>query len=300
MDIVTHGMMGVALAGPLMHTHPAEAGGFILGSALPDLDSLSRCFGKRAFLLWHQSWTHAFPIIAIVGICAFIATRALLPEASPAVIGLSLGAALHSLLDLTNTFGVRALAPWLRRRFCWEWMFFIDLGFVLLTVPATISAVIAILHPNLVANQIAIAYAVSVAAYVGARAILRHKANKPSLPNLVSIIPSALLPWEYFLCCRDQDHVRHYNRNLLSGKQSLISEQPIYDSLIRDRLEEIPEFRAMAVLSPAYHVVSFERGADSIRVRCRDLRIVNFNTTFGMLDVEFSPELKLISANLHV
>ena len=61
MDIVTHTMMGAIAASTIAEDQPAAAAAFVLGSVLPDLDALSRCFGKRAFLRFHQSQSHGLP-----------------------------------------------------------------------------------------------------------------------------------------------------------------------------------------------------------------------------------------------
>jgi hypothetical protein len=88
----------------------------------PDLDVLSRLFGKRAFLAAHQTWSHALPLIAAAGAAAY-----LLLDHRPAVpLALVAGMSLHALLDWTNTYGITLWLPFTRRRFCAEWVFFID------------------------------------------------------------------------------------------------------------------------------------------------------------------------------
>jgi membrane-bound metal-dependent hydrolase YbcI (DUF457 family) len=300
MDIVTHGMMGIALAGPVLATHPAGAAGFMLGSLLPDLDSFSRCFGKRAFLQWHQGITHSFPVIAAAGVSFYLASWSVAPEIVEAGGGLCLGAALHAFLDLTNTYGVRALAPFSARRFCWEWLFFIDSVVILLTVPAAIFAAMTLGTLNPIGQQVAYGYAGCLLAYLAARGVLRRIARMRCPKNVVSMIPSALWPWEYFVCSRDGDMARIAKLNALTGRQPQIAAHPIYDSQIRSKLESIPEFQAMSALSPAYHVVEFEPTPETTRIRCRDLRIVNFNTSFGMLDIVLGSDSKPISIQLHV
>jgi len=58
-DIVTHAMMGLVAASPFAGERPEAAAAFAAGSVLPDLDALSRVFGKRAFLACHQTWSLA-------------------------------------------------------------------------------------------------------------------------------------------------------------------------------------------------------------------------------------------------
>ena len=135
MDIVTHALMGAVIAGPALATAPLTASCFIMGSVLPDLDAFSRCFGKQAFLRWHQTYTHGVPVIALAGIVTWM----LIPRwtGEPlAALALAAGMALHVGLDLSNTYGTAALSPLSARRWCMEWVFFVDGAVVVLSVVA--------------------------------------------------------------------------------------------------------------------------------------------------------------------
>jgi membrane-bound metal-dependent hydrolase YbcI (DUF457 family) len=305
MDIVTHGMMGVALAGPLLGTHPAGAAGFILGSVAPDLDAFSRCFGKRAFLRCHQGMTHSLPVIAAVAASGYAAAHRLEPEGAGFFIGAGLGAALHLLFDLTNTYGVHALWPFSYRRFCWEWIFFIDAGILLLTAPAALIAVATLGRADPSGRIVSIVYGAALAAYVAVRAGFRRLAAKRLAPGVVSMIPAALWPWEFFICSRpeeadDRPFVRISKINALTGRQISLAELPIYDALVRSQLERLPEFAAMVELTPAYHIVRCEQDGELVRVACRDLRTVNFNTNFGALHVVLNSRQDVLSTTWHV
>ena len=59
MDTITHAIMGAIVASPMVAERPIESATFVLGSVVPDLDALSRVFGKHAFLESHQTWSHA-------------------------------------------------------------------------------------------------------------------------------------------------------------------------------------------------------------------------------------------------
>ncbi len=132
MDIVTHGMMGVVAASPFMAERPVASALFMLGSVLPDLDAFSRLFGKRAFLQAHQTYSHALPVIAFL---AFIVSLSRI-DGMIGGVALALGMIFHSLLDVTNTYGIRLFAPFSSRRYCAEWVFFIDAIVLAATIPA--------------------------------------------------------------------------------------------------------------------------------------------------------------------
>ncbi len=55
MDVVTHALIGLIGASPFAVSHPVAASCFALGAVAPDLDALSRLFGKRAFMRAHQT-----------------------------------------------------------------------------------------------------------------------------------------------------------------------------------------------------------------------------------------------------
>jgi inner membrane protein len=106
MDIVTHAGIGLVAASPFLAERPELAVGIVAGSVLPDLDALRRLRDKTAFLRAHQTWSHALPVqLTFSAGAAFIA--ALLGWRSIEVgMGLVAGFLGHSLLDLTNTYGV--------------------------------------------------------------------------------------------------------------------------------------------------------------------------------------------------
>ncbi len=126
MDVVTHAMSGLVLAAPIAPHAPVTASAFLLGTVLPDLDALSRLFGRTAFLRWHQTWTHSLPAALAAGLLAwgvFAASGLAEAWAAPALVA---GLLLHVLLDLTNTYGLTPLAPFSRRRTSLNWVFFVD------------------------------------------------------------------------------------------------------------------------------------------------------------------------------
>jgi membrane-bound metal-dependent hydrolase YbcI (DUF457 family) len=274
MDIVTHGMMGVVLASPWAATRPEAAAAFMFGSVLPDLDALSRVFGKRAFLRAHQTWSHAVPVVAALG--AAVAALGL-PWAG---LGLALGMLFHGLLDATNTYGITLLAPFSRRRFCAEWVFFIDASVVLLTIPALAAVLRAWPEPG---GMVPTAYAALLALYWTSKALLRRRAARRGPSKPLALLPSALVPWAYFGCAREGDVLRVWRVNAFTGALAGERRVPILDGPYLASLDRVPEWRLMRELSPAYHVVEAVEEPDGVRLLCKDLRTRNFGARFGEL-----------------
>ncbi|MHC4731796.1 MAG: metal-dependent hydrolase, partial [Planctomycetota bacterium] len=269
---VTHAMSGFVLASPFVTTQPVAASTFMCASVAPDLDVLSRLCGKRAFLKAHQTWSHALPLIALAGGALHLLTD--LPPTVPAA--LVAGMALHALLDWTNTYGITLWAPFRQRRVCAEWVFFVD-AFVLL-LSATATALVALTWPA--AAWPAVVYGALLVAYICLKGWLRRRALGRCPPGTLALLPSALYPWRWFGCRREGGRVHLFQ---VDGR---IREERTVHVLPADAVREVPEFRIMRELSPAYHVV--ERDGD--RIVCRDLRTRHFGARFGTLQVRLEPD----------
>jgi len=299
MDILTHAGMGIIMAAPFAVTNPELALGLVFGSVAPDLDTFSRVFGKRAFLAWHQTYSHALPLILFFAILM-----------SPLVtgwfsrdicLGFAVGAVGHSLLDYSNTLGVTLLAPFSRHRFKLDWVFFIDLPVILATaITAVIVLRIAVSTSALDFRAPSIAYGIFVIVYWAIKGRLHSLAASLAPAHTVSLIPSAAIPWIFLGFVRAEDEGCTFRLNLRTGKGERLATVSILDDEYASTLESLPEFRAMRSLSPCYHVAERKSSEAETELLCRDLRIRNFNTTFGDLRVWLSPSGKLNRYQFHV
>lgn len=301
MDIVTHALMGVAVAGPCLITAPAASAGFILGSVLPDLDAFSRIFGKKCFLTWHQTFTHSLGAMLTVAIAGFICL-AIQSEIAYAFFGISGGMLFHSLLDYTNTFGVKLGFPFSQRRICLEWIFFIDAGTIVLT--ALMLAALAWSFTTVSGPSIwqTVVYLVLLMSYFAWKGWLRKRAIQKIGLQLESLIPSAFLPWQLMGYRRlDPSLAQLINFSALTG--TVIKEEniAILDEQWQATLASSTYFQTMCQLSIGYHVVSDDLKDDGTHViRCRDLRTRNFGTAFGDLEITVTPTGEIVSQNLNV
>jgi membrane-bound metal-dependent hydrolase YbcI (DUF457 family) len=205
-DIVTHGMMGVVLAAPLASLQPEAAAAFMVGSALPDADVLSRLFGRRAFLRCHQTYTHSLPMIACLSAVVHLALYGFKPGG--AALGLGLGMALHGLLDWTNTYGIRLWAPFTRNRIRGEWAFFIDLPVLLACVAGLALALKEAGQGRLPGPGLSLGFACFLAVYMAVRFGLRRRALARAPAGTAGLVPTALLPWRFLGAARREGRVR--------------------------------------------------------------------------------------------
>ena len=299
MDIVTHAGIGLIAATPVLNSRPELALGLVAGSVIPDLDAVSRVFGKRAFLRAHQTWSHALPMQAAVSVMAGFVASWCGADGFSFAAGLFTGLAIHALLDFSNTLGVTLLAPFSRKRFCLEWVFFIDAFVLMLTFGAT-GFSLWLYHRN---GEVPVRYAgiffAAMAIYFGAKGILRHRAGTLA-PDAVTLVPSALWPWRFFGVANRGDCIRLFKINAITGRRKNQAQQEFFDATYAGLLASVPEFVLMRDLSPAYHVVSVNKTNVGKVVVCRDLRTRNFGTTFGDLEVLLDKNNDVLRTKFHV
>jgi len=298
-DILTHAGIGLIAAAPLVGSRPELALGFVAGSVLPDLDALCRVFGKRAYLRAHQTWSHALPVQVVFSALAGLAMHACGGDGLALGLGLLAGLVVHTLLDFSNTLGVALLAPFSRRRFCLEWVFFID-AFVGLLTFGIAACTLWLFYRN---GDVPMAYAETffgvMTLYVGAKGILRRRAGM-LVSEAITLMPSALWPWRFFGVIKAGNSVQRFGFNAINGRRETLATHDVLDATHAGLLAGVPEFVLMRELSPAYHVVGVEKTDAGELVACRDLRTRNFQTTFGDLEVLLDGDKRVIGTTFHV
>jgi membrane-bound metal-dependent hydrolase YbcI (DUF457 family) len=300
MDIVTHAAVGLIVASPWLDTRPELAAGLVFCSVLPDLDALSRIFGKRAFLQAHQTVTHSLPGIAVAALGAGFIAQWLGGEAWASALGLAIGMLLHVGMDLSNTFGVAWPAPLNWRRQAFEWVFFVDATMLVLCALTGLWIFLRDrfgLTPSILPT---ISFLVATGAYWLVKVWLRRRAWTRLPMTTVSLVPSAMVPWRFFGAVREGNQVRLMKVDAWSGSAIRLTEVPVFDSEYQGVLNQLLEFRTLRALSPAYHVVGVEADERGRVIRCRDLRTRNFQTSFGDLTVRLDFQGNILSHELRV
>ncbi len=302
MDIVTHAMMGIVGASPALATYPLGAMAFAMGSVVPDLDALSRLFGKNAFMTWHQTYSHALPVIgAITLIVAAMCWYFNMPIIEIS-IGFGLGMAAHSLLDVSNTYGIKLFAPFSNRRLSSEWVFFIDLP-VILTTSLMLGLVVWQFQVDLdswILFSTGISFWVFIVIYWGLKGILKARALQ-TCPENTFLIPCAFLPWRFLGCHQiEENQVELFTVNAILRSKYSPDSIPVQSAAYKILLEQSPEFVTMRNLSPMFHVVEVQDSNDGKTVKCRDLRTRNFNTRFGDLNIDLGFNNEIINTEWHV
>jgi membrane-bound metal-dependent hydrolase YbcI (DUF457 family) len=292
MDILTHAAIGLIGASPFLATRPGLAAGFVAGSVLPDLDAFCRLVDRQTFMRTHQTWSHALPVQVALSIAAGGAAALFGLNGVELGVGLLAGMVIHSLLDVTNTYGVAWLLPFSRRRFCVEWLFFID-AVVLAAITVALTVVIPRwIHQEDVPAWYAGSFFAFLAAYVLTKGALRRRAGM-FCPGSKSLVPSALVPWRFYGTKREQLDILRFRVSAFTGVQTQVARVRLLDDSFAGLLETLPEFRLMRGVSSEYHVISAPADGQGTCLLCRDMRMRNFGTRFGDLEV-------WLDANRHV
>ena len=116
----------------------------------------------------------------------------------------------------------------------------------------------------------------------------------------MTLIPSALKPWQFFGVIESGNSVEFFQINAIIGNRQTLTRQKVLDGDYAGLLSNVPCFRLMCELSPAYHVVSAKMTEAGELIMCRDLRTRNFGTTFGDLEILLDANRKIVRTTFHV
>ena len=132
MDNLTHTLTGIAIsqAGFNRKTRYATLA-LVIGSNLPDIDSVSGFWGSIAYLEHHRGITHSIIGVAVLGVALaggiyFLGKRARPKATGPPLNGRWLlvaccvATASHLLFDFTNSYGVRPFLPFSGHWYAWS------------------------------------------------------------------------------------------------------------------------------------------------------------------------------------
>lgn len=134
MDNVTHTLFGVTLARtPLGRAGRGATAALVIASNAPDIDVVSLARGTSSYMHWHRGPTHGPLGVVVLGLVS--ATIARLWErrsegraSFPMLAAIAMvGVALHILMDLPTSYGIRLLSPFDWHWYAFDWMPIIDI-----------------------------------------------------------------------------------------------------------------------------------------------------------------------------
>jgi FAD/FMN-containing dehydrogenase/membrane-bound metal-dependent hydrolase YbcI (DUF457 family) len=236
-DPITHTLCGVALGNALFRRRAGSAAVPILAIAsnLPDLDTVVHLTGDPTAVLMRRTIGHSVFLLPVWSAAlAWLLGRRYRHLRFPVLFGMVLlGATVHDVFDLINSFGVVLLWPFSRARPELAIVFIIDFVLTgLLVLPLALAAVRR-LRPHLVtlSRGALVAVAVYLACCAGNRALAsgildaQARADGPdSPPDFTYVFPEPLGPHRWRGVVRRDGAYRVYLVRSLSGTATLRDE----------------------------------------------------------------------------
>ncbi len=274
-DIVHHGIIG--LGGALVAQHfglPEAAGGFLIGSVLPDIDVAFMAFGKSRFLRLHQSVTHSIFVIPLLSSAiAALLTYTLSADFTLVFLGCLLGTLGHVALDAANSFGVQALWP-LPGRFALDLCFFIDLPLF-----AASSLALAGVLTGLSVVPLIVGWLIFLAGYFTFKRFWLRKVQTETMADVA--IPSGVWPLTYFLT---RETKYGFDIGSCRGFARVATWQPLevgVPSGVLQTLRTSPVYRDLEQALRLFRPVTIERLENGWRVTSRCVAVRNFGNRYG-------------------
>lgn len=273
-DIVHHGIIGVAGAGLAASMGQNEiAIGFMVGSLLPDLDVLFIALGKSRFLKLHQGVTHS-----VVGVPLLAAVMAWLLHICsgapyvPLLGGVIVGMALHVVLDVMNTFGVRLFWP-SARKLSLDAFFFVD-------IPVLAASCITAAATWMEAGAVSVvAWSVFVMSYAASRIWWKRRMMRRH--GLTTAVPSGAWPLTWFVTKKTETGIAF---GTVSGFWQTVvwnGETPQAAGPLLDALRNGPVYADLERSLKLFVPVSIEHDGDRTIVTSKCVAVPNFGNRYG-------------------
>ena len=302
MDNLTHTLVGVALSRCYFKRRMVYATiAMIIAANAPDLDLLWSGFNNIRYLAWHRGITHsllAWPVwaVLIALIVRWVAKRRKQPVPGWGIamaLGL-VGVGSHILLDWTNAYGIRLLAPvwpvWYAANLepiidPWVWAVLL----ACLGVPMVLNLVSREVGGRGSAHRVSAAVALLlVVGWWGVRWIFQQRAeevlNEPlalyqgQAPQLTGVLPSTISPLTWYGVADFPDHYLLTYVDAASGHIDYTEPQQIYmkpqATPALKRAEQTAAGQTFLAFA-RYPLAEIFQGEHGVRVFLTDLRFVH-------------------------
>jgi membrane-bound metal-dependent hydrolase YbcI (DUF457 family) len=286
MDIVHHAAIGgVGMLALQATGHDVAGLAFVAGSVIADLDVVFIALGKRFYLRHHQGISHSLLLAPLYAMAVAALLSPALGWTWTALVAALAGLWLHSVLDLSNTFGMAPLAPLSKRRWSLDAVFFIDAATWVLTLAA-----LAALYTWKEAWIGALYFAV-LSAYLGLR-LWQHKRVIDRLGCLFAI-PSSWHVFEYYVYSENGVY-RTSRYNAVTGCERDVAEIPRPDPHIQSLATRSQVYRDMQHIARALRLTEVHSDKSGTTVVARDLAVRNFGGRFARTELRFDSEGNLV------
>lgn len=294
MDNLTHTLVGVMLSrAGLNRISPRATPLLILAANAPDIDAVAWAWSQERYLNYHRGFTHGFPLLLLVAllpvlIIGLLYRREFRP--GPMLLASAIGVSSHVLLDWTNIYGTRLLAPISPRWYALDITSVVDLWIWLVLLACFLWPLLARLVSSEIGARPSSGRGTAVLAlcfllvYNGARYVLHQRAvdtldarlHAGQTPRRVAAFPTIANPFAWYGLAEVENAYVLYRLNLL-GDFDPAGGRVLYQSQANEVLSAarvMPAFRTFLDFSrfPLWRVVSLPEPEGGQQAECVDLR----------------------------
>ena len=275
MDILHHSVIGLIGVNVALDLDCAMIGYFfLLGSILPDLDAFLVVLNKRLYLKNHQGFSHSLLLAPVYAFILVFVFTFWIDFLWMNYMGLLLGIFVHSILDYSNTYGIKLFYPLSNKRFSLDAIFFIDTFLILLTLSMYIY------HYNISI------YLGLFLLYIGAKIVMQRYIKQKL--NASFVIPSAFNPFEFFIYIYDKKRIEIFRYTLFSDKKRDYKKIENQDEIFYYLTQKSSLFKDIQKISKALHIVKVSKSNQKIIIEAKDLAVRNFGMKFATTTLEFN------------
>lgn len=275
MEPITHAVVGMVLG--CLGPEPVTVNNGILvastlGAVAPDIDIISRFWGEFSYLKQHRGFSHSLPGLGLIAVILGLLLNLLYPQYGFTTLFLwaFYGALSHSLLDLLNSYGVKILWPFSRKRWAANLLMLFDpVLFILCVVLLRLEA-----HPLYGWIMVMV-----LSTYLFVRFLMRNWAHKLVSFQMLKRYPEAkitILPskynffrWDFIVLTKTKQIVG--NVDLLRRKFRIARRLHCMTGEIIKAINATLLGRVFYDFTPFYHI-EYQKTDDKIVGRFIDLR----------------------------
>lgn len=303
MDPITHGIIGMGLSAlssePTSLTNPITIG-CVLGAIAPDVDVVTKYKGDYEYLKHHRGISHSIPGLGIISLVISLGLSLVFREYSffSIFFWTFLGSLSHSVFDIFNSYGVRFLFPFTKRKIAAN---------ILMLYDPFITFMCFLLIFSKGDRIVKISYSLTfLTVYIGFRLYLRLRVTR-ILNNRfmdkynvkrINVLPAMVNPFKWDFIVETESH------NIVGQINSLNSKIKIRKKLARSHdklisfLKQTELGRYFIDFTPFSHIKVIEDG-EKILLRVIDLRYYFKNDFMHHATIILDNRMRVIKEIFH-
>jgi len=300
MDPITHGIIGLGIAAlsgePISFTNPVVLGS-VIGAMSPDIDILVRYWGNYEYLKHHRGPTHSILGLGALTTVISIGLHLLFRDFSftSIFIWTLFGSISHTIFDGLNSYGVRPLMPFIKRKYSGSLLMLYDPFLTVLSISLALYS-----GSRIVKLVIAL---LSLVIYITTRLYMRRKAKdiicktyEESLePLKVSILPSMLNLFKWDFIVETNKHNIVGQINLVNKKVSIRKKLNKVNHKLMKHLQNTRLGKYFSEFTPITHVEIIKEETKTI-LKVIDLRYIMKNNFMHHATITFNQEEEVVES----